>query len=91
MHKMMKSGGSFLIRRNLHSIMNAEDTPQVRRVVKNTVFLDLFSLPEYQLQMVQTLHPEMTDLTEADIKTLTLNPVILNGQYNDLALLVRDT
>ena len=40
--------------------------------------------------MVQTLHPEMTDLTENDIKILTLNPVILNGQYNDLALLVRD-
>lgn len=66
------------------------DTPQVRHVVKNTVFLDLFSIPEYQLQMVQTLHPEMTDLTEQEIMTLTLNPVILNGQYNDLALLVRD-
>ena len=66
------------------------DTPQVRRLAKNTVFLDLFSIPEYQLQMVQTLHPEMTDLTEQEITTLTLNPVILNGQYNDLALLVRD-
>ena len=40
--------------------------------------------------MVQTLHPEMTDLTEDEIVPLTLNPVILNGQYNDLALLVRD-
>ena len=40
--------------------------------------------------MVQALHPEMTDLTAGDIKILTLSPVILNGQYNDLALLVRD-
>ncbi|MBQ7220853.1 MAG: hypothetical protein IJS28_07740 [Synergistaceae bacterium] len=66
------------------------DDAKVKRAAKNTVFLDLFTLPEYSLQMVQTLHPEMTDITEADIKILTLNPVILNGQYNDLALLVRD-
>ena len=32
----------------------------------------------------------MTDVTEDDIKTVTLNPVILNTQYNDLAILVRD-
>ena len=62
----------------------------MKHAAKNTVFLDLFSLPEYSLQMVQTLHPEMTDLTEEDIKIVTMNPVILNGQYNDLALLVRD-
>ena len=40
--------------------------------------------------MFQTLHPEMTDVTEDDIRTVTLNPVILNAQYNDLAILVRD-
>ena len=40
--------------------------------------------------MFQIFHPEMTDITEDDIKTVTLNPVILNTQYNDLAILVRD-
>lgn len=40
--------------------------------------------------MFQPLHPEITDITESDIKTVTLNPVILNGQYNDLAILVKD-
>lgn len=62
----------------------------VHRGVKNSVFLDLFSIPKYSLQLLRTLHPEMTDLTENDMKPVTLNPVIMNGQYNDLALLVRD-
>ncbi|MBQ6971385.1 MAG: hypothetical protein IJP86_03405 [Synergistaceae bacterium] len=66
------------------------DGVQTKRGAKNTIFLDLFSIPKYRLEMVRTLHPEMTDLEEDDIKTVTLNPVILNGQYNDLALLVRD-
>ena len=52
--------------------------------------LDLFSIPKYRLQMLQTLRPEMTDIKEDDIRTISLNPVVLNGQYNDLAILVRD-
>ena len=67
----------------------SEDT-SVQYGAKNTVFLDLFSIPQYRLEMFQTLHPEMTDVTEDDIKPVTLNPVILNSQYNDLAFLVRD-
>ena len=39
--------------------------------------------------MIQTLHPEMTDITEDDIKLVTLNSVVMNGQYNDLALMVK--
>ena len=54
------------------------------------MFLHLFSIPKYQLQMIQTLHPEMSGITEDDIKLVTLNHVLLNGQYNDLALMVRD-
>lgn len=62
----------------------------VRRGVKNTVFLDLFSIPKYSLEMLKTLHPEMKGLKEEDIVPITLNPVILKSQYNDLALLVKD-
>lgn len=40
--------------------------------------------------MIQALHPEITDLKEDDIKLVTLNAVIMNGQYNDLALMVKD-
>ena len=69
--------------------MNTEGA-RVRHDAKNTIFLDLFSIPQYRLELMKALHPEMTDLTEDDIKPVTLNPVILNGQYNDLALLVRN-
>ncbi|MBR4197049.1 MAG: hypothetical protein IKQ95_10150 [Synergistaceae bacterium] len=31
----------------------------------------------------------MTDITEDDIKLVTLNSVVMNGQYNDLALMVK--
>ena len=40
--------------------------------------------------MIKVLHPEMTGLKEDDIKLVTLNAVIINGQYNDLALLVKN-
>ncbi|MBQ7193503.1 MAG: hypothetical protein IJR98_03935 [Synergistaceae bacterium] len=63
---------------------------EVHRNSKNTIFLDIFTTPKYSLEMLKTLHPEMTGLTERDVRLVTLNPVILNGQYNDLALLVRD-
>lgn len=48
------------------------DSTQVKWDAKNTIFLDLFSIPKYQLQMVQALHPEMTDITEDDIRPVTL-------------------
>ena len=62
----------------------------VRRDYKNSVFIDVFGRDEYQLQLFQTLHPEMTDVTTADITTITLKQVVTNHQYNDLAFLVRD-
>ena len=61
-----------------------------RRNSKDTVFIDLFSIPKYQLQLFHALHPEINDVTEDDIKLITLNPVILNLDYNDLGILVKD-
>ena len=66
------------------------DEARVHRNVKNSIFMDLFGTPKYQLQLFQALHPEMTDVAESDIKILTLNCVIFDGIYNDLGLLVRD-
>ena len=62
----------------------------VKREVKNTVFIDLFSQGEYRLQLFQTLHPEITDVTEDELEIITIKPVITNRQYNDLAFLFRD-
>ena len=62
----------------------------INREFKNSVFMDMFAQDEYRLQLFHTLHPEMTDVTAADIQTITLKQVITNHQYNDLAFLVRD-
>ena len=77
---MEKTGKKFL----------SENEIKARRNAKDTIFLNLFSIPKYTLQLFQTLHPEAKDITEKDIKILTLNPVILNRVYNDLSMLVKD-
>lgn len=62
----------------------------VNREFKNSVFIDLFGQNVYRMQLFRTLHPEMRDVTDADLKTITLKQVITNHSYNDLALQVRD-
>ena len=63
---------------------------KIFRNSKNSIFLDLFTIPEYLLQLVKTLHPEMTDLKEDDIKILTVQSVFVNRPYNDLGVLVKN-
>ena len=63
---------------------------KIFRNSKNSVFLDLFSIPEYLLQLVKTLHPEMAGLKEDEIEILTLQSVVLIRPYNDLGILVKN-
>ena len=62
----------------------------LKRDYKNSVFIDMFEQDVYRLELFQTLHPEMTDVSADDIRTITLKQVITNHQYNDLAFLVKD-
>lgn len=64
--------------------------PEVRRTIKDSVFTYLFRQPEYTRELYLSLHPEDTDVTEADIKLVTLETVLTVGQYNDLGMQVRD-
>ena len=64
--------------------------PGVKRTVKDSVFTYLFRQPEYTRQLYLALHPEDTDVTEEDIKLVTLENVLTVGQYNDLGMQVRD-
>ena len=63
---------------------------KTRRDTKDSVFTHLFSIPKYQLELYQTLHPEDTDATEADIETITRECVIAQHEHNDLGILVKD-
>ena len=60
------------------------------RGAKDSVFADLFSDPEYLLELYRSLFPEDTSSTKDDLEILTLENVLVNGSYNDLGFLVKD-
>ena len=64
--------------------------PEMKRTNKDSVFTYLFSDPAYACELYRYLHPEDTNVTEADCKLVTIQNILSNGQYNDLGLLVRD-
>ena len=63
---------------------------RVNRQAKNSVFLNLFTRKEYQLQLYKELFPLDTTITEADLEMITLENVLTIHPYNDLGLLARD-
>ena len=60
------------------------------RTVKDSVFRDLFSQPEYLLELYKVLHPEDTTATEADLGNVTIRNVLMGNLYNDLGFTVRN-
>ena len=63
---------------------------KAKRYSKDTVFRDFFSDRKNLYRLFRERHPEMTEVTEEDIVPVTLNPVLMNMQQNDLAFLVRE-
>ena len=63
---------------------------KVNRNSKDSVFCELFSRPEYFLELYKVLHPEDTDVTANDLTLVTLSSLMLKERYNDLGILVRD-
>lgn len=61
-----------------------------KRKIKDSLFIFLFQVKRYLLELYKALHPEDTTVTENDIQIVTLNTVLVNGIYNDLGFLVRD-
>lgn len=55
------------------------------------MFTYVFKQPEYARKLYLSLHPEDTDVTEADCKLVTLENVLTTGLYNDFGIQVRDT
>ncbi|MCD7855700.1 MAG: hypothetical protein LUG66_08830 [Clostridiales bacterium] len=63
---------------------------RMKRNIKDTVFTRLFREKKYLLQLYQALHPEDTDTTEEDLKTITLEPIFVKDITNDLGFSVKD-
>ena len=52
---------------------------KLKRNSASTVFSDLFSRPEYQLQLYHVFHPEDTDVTEDQLTNVTLSSILVTG------------
>ena len=63
---------------------------EMKYTAKDSVFSFVFRQPENTRQLYLALHPEDTDVTEADCKLVTLEHVLTNGITNDLGFQVRD-
>lgn len=72
------------------TVMMEQFDAHVNPKAKDSVFCDLFSKPEYCLQLYQALHPEDKDVTEENIILVTLASMMMQYRYNDVGLLVRD-
>ena len=57
------------------------DEVKVKHTAKDSVFTDLFSIPEYLLELYQVLHPEDKTTTVKDLKSVTA----FVHAYNDMA------
>ena len=62
---------------------------KLKRNAAATVFSDLFSRPEYRLQLYHVFHPEDKDVTEDQLTNVTLSSILVTGIYNDLGFTVR--
>ena len=60
---------------------------KLNRNIKDSVFCNLFSRPEYLLQLYRALHPEDTETGMEDITLVTLSRVVAKAMYNDLGFL----
>jgi hypothetical protein len=60
-----------------------------KRTIKDSVFSDLFRIKKYLLMMYMVFHPDDADVKEKDFKDITINNVMTNKLYNDLAFTVK--
>ena len=68
-----------------------EDTKEiVKKTLRDSVFTDLFKIPKYLLELYEVLHPEDTEVTENDLKDITINNIFVDNLYNDLGFRVGD-
>ena len=64
----------------------AQNTP--KRKIKDSVFTNLFQDKKYLLRLYKTLHPEDSNVTEEDIKDVTIKHILVDADYNDLGFSV---
>lgn len=64
----------------------AQGTPKCK--IKDSVFTNLFQDKKYLLRLYKALHPEDSNVTEEDIKDVTIKHILVDADYNDLGFSV---
>ena len=64
----------------------AQNTP--KRKIKDSVFTNLFQDKKYLLRLYKVLHPEDNNVTEEDIKDVTIKHILVDANYTDLGFSV---
>ena len=59
-----------------------------KRKIKDSVFTNLFQDKKYLLRLYKALHPEDSNVTEEDIKDVTIKHILVDADYNDLGFSV---
>ena len=67
------------------------ENSEYSRNAKDSVFKDMFGRKEYSLRLYKSLFPCDDDITEDDINIVTCETILVNGMYNDLGIVVRNT
>lgn len=71
--------------------IDSKDEQVMKRIIKSSVFTDLFGDFKYLIKLYRALHPEDTTTTEKDIVDVTINNVLTDNQYNDLGFRIGNT
>ena len=66
------------------------ETDIAKYTIKDSVFTNLFQDKKYLIQLYKTIHPEDKDVTEAELKDITIHNILTDDIYNDLGFLVGD-
>ncbi len=76
---------------NKNTIMDRlNETDIAKYTIKDSVFTNLFQDKKYLIQLYKTIHPEDKDVTEAELKDITIHNILTDDIYNDLGFLVGD-
>lgn len=76
---------------NNNTIMERlNETDIAKYTIKDSVFTNLFQDKKYLIQLYKTLHPEDTEVTEDELKDITIHNILTDDIYNDLGFLVGD-
>ena len=64
------------------------DGNEIKRNIKDSVFSALFKEPKYLRELCRVLKPDVTKEELESIRDVTIENILINGLYNDLAFTV---